>query len=56
MSAALSRFQALSWESLSPAEFVDALEKYVFLVGRLDALTYELWSPFAQPSGRRRWL
>ncbi|OBH64637.1 hypothetical protein A5685_20495 [Mycobacterium colombiense] len=51
--AALSRFQALSWEALTPAELVDVLGKYVFLTGRLDALIYELRSPFAWPSGRR---
>lgn len=53
LSAALSRFQALSWEALTPAELVDALGKYAFLTGRLDALIYELRSPFARPSGRR---
>lgn len=53
LSAALSRFQALSWEALTPAQLVDVLEKYAFVIGRLDAAMYELRSPFARPSGRR---
>jgi hypothetical protein len=53
LSAAVSRFQALSWEALTPAELVDVLGKYAFLIGRLDALIYELRCPFARPSGRR---
>lgn len=52
LSAALSRFQALSWEALTPAELVGVLEKYAFVIGRLDAVIYELRSPFARPSGR----
>lgn len=53
LSAAVSRFQALSWEALTAAELVAELGKYAFLIGRLDALIYELRSPFARPSGRR---
>jgi hypothetical protein len=53
LSATASQVQALSWEALTPAELVDVLEKYAFLIGRLDALIYELRSPFARPSGRR---
>ncbi len=53
LSAALSRFQALSWEALTPAQLVDVLEKYAFVIGRLYAVIYELRSPFARPSGRR---
>lgn len=52
LSAALSRVQALLWEALTPTELVDVLGTYAFLVGRLDALIYELRSPFALPSGR----
>ncbi|OBB88192.1 hypothetical protein A5760_24940 [Mycobacterium colombiense] len=48
LSAAVSRFQAPSWDALTPAE----LGKYAFLIGRLDALIYELRSAFARPSGR----
>jgi hypothetical protein len=46
--------------SLSPAgltvpELLALLERYAFLMGRLDALKYELASPFGAPGrGRRR--
>jgi hypothetical protein len=53
LSAAFSRFEAISWETMTPAELVYVLGSYAFLVGRLDALTYELLSPFARPRGRR---
>ncbi len=53
LSAALSRFEAISWEAMTPAELVDVLGSYAFLIGRLDAVIYELRSPFARPSGRR---
>lgn len=53
LSAAFSRFEAISWEALTPAELVGVLEKYAFVIGRLDAVIYELRSPFARPSGRR---
>lgn len=52
LSAALSRVEALSWEALTTAELLDVLGTYAFLSGRLDALIYELRSPFARPSGR----
>ncbi|OBL07759.1 hypothetical protein A5646_13295 [Mycobacterium sp. 1245499.0] len=53
LSAAVSRFQALSWEALTPAELVDVLERYACFIGRLDALIYELRSPFARLGGTR---
>ncbi|RAU98402.1 hypothetical protein DQP58_05765 [Mycobacterium colombiense] len=53
LSAAVSRFQALSWEAMTPAELVDALERYALFVGRLDALIYELSSPFTRLGGTR---
>ncbi|MGD1171257.1 hypothetical protein ACKUVQ_24600 [Mycobacterium seoulense] len=53
--AALDRLYA-SRESLTAPELVAALDRYLFLVGRLDALIYELSSPFVRPVGRRTWL
>ena len=53
LSAAFSRFEAISWETMTPAELVDVLDEYAFLIGRLEAVEYELLSPFARPRGRR---
>ncbi|HET9890888.1 MAG TPA: hypothetical protein VFQ42_10335 [Mycobacterium sp.] len=52
LSAALSRFEAISWEAMTPAELVVVLDEYAFLIGRLEAVEYELLSPFARPRGR----
>lgn len=55
----LDRFEAAqdlffaSLDSMTVPEQVAALERYAFLTGRLDALIYELRSPFARPIGRR---
>lgn len=55
----LDRFEAAqdllfaSLDSMTAPERVAALERYEFLTGWLDALIYELRSPFARPSGRR---
>ncbi|OMB96293.1 hypothetical protein A5739_09840 [Mycobacterium colombiense] len=55
----LDRFEAAedllfaSLDSMTASERVAALDGYEFLTGRLDALIYELRSPFAPPSGRR---
>lgn len=38
-----------SGDSLTAAELVAALERYVFLLRRLDTLVYELSSPFGWP-------
>ena len=51
--AVASRLQGLSYEGLPPSELVDVLEEYAFLIGRAEALKYELLSPFVRPSGRR---
>jgi hypothetical protein len=53
LSAAVSRFAGHSYEALTPSELLDVLEERAFLVGQLDALMYELRSPFARPRGRR---
>ncbi|MGN6338405.1 hypothetical protein [Mycobacterium sp.] len=53
LSAAFSRFEAISWEAMTPAELVDVLDEYAFLIGRLEAVEYELRSPFARLRGRR---
>ena len=42
-----------SLDSLTVPELIAALERYECLIGRLDAVVYELRSPFARPSGRR---
>ncbi len=52
---ALDRLDA-SLDSLTAPELVAVLDRYLFLVGRLDALIYELSSPFVRPVGRRTWL
>jgi hypothetical protein len=51
--AVISCFQGHSYEALTAAEGVDALEERAFLIGALDALGYELCSPFTRPSERR---
>ena len=51
--AAHSRFLASSFDSLTAPELLAVSERYAFLMGRLDALRYELSSPFGRPSGRR---
>lgn len=40
-----------SFDSLTAPELVAALDRYGFLLGRLDALIYELSSPFGRPIG-----
>lgn len=58
-SSLLDRFEAAqnllfaSLDSMTVAERVAALERRQFLTGRLDALIYELRSPFVRPSGLR---
>jgi hypothetical protein len=47
--AAHNRFLASSFDALTAAELVVLLQRYAFLMGRLDALRYELASPFAGP-------
>jgi hypothetical protein len=42
-----------SFDSLTVPELCAALERYDFLIGRLDALIYELRSPFLRQPGRR---
>lgn len=56
LSAVVSRFQRHSYEALTPSRLVEVLEERAFLLGQLDALTYELSSPFGLPNGRRTWL
>ncbi len=53
LSAVVSRFQRHSYEALTPAKLAEVLEERAFVIGQLDALTYELRSPFARPNGRR---
>ncbi|OCB27625.1 hypothetical protein A5674_01075 [Mycobacterium malmoense] len=55
LSAAVSRFERHSYEALTPSGLVDVLEECAFLIGQLDALRYELCSPFGRPVGRRAW-
>ncbi|OBH89170.1 hypothetical protein A5678_14710 [Mycobacterium sp. E2733] len=42
-----------SIDSLTTVELVAALERYAFLLRRLDALMYELSSPFVRPGAPR---
>ncbi|WP_139273344.1 hypothetical protein [Mycobacterium paraffinicum] len=55
MDAVLDGFEAAqdlliaSGDSLTAAELVTALERYVLLLRRLEALIYELSSPFGRP-------
>ncbi|OBG71837.1 hypothetical protein [Mycobacterium sp. E3305] len=59
--AVLERFERAqdvffaSLDSLTAVELVAALDRYGFLLGRLDALIYELSSPFGPPRGRPIW-
>ncbi|WP_322861387.1 hypothetical protein U8D42_08910 [Mycobacterium europaeum] len=39
--------------SLTGSELIAALDRYAFLMGQLDALIYELSSPFGWPGERR---
>ncbi|OBH15077.1 hypothetical protein [Mycobacterium sp. E3247] len=50
----LDRFLA-SIDSLTAGDLVEALDCYALLMVRLDALIYELSSPFGRPGGRRTW-
>jgi hypothetical protein len=55
--AAIGRFLAASFGSLTAPELLAILERYALLIGRLDALRYELTSPFrapGRPDKRRR--
>jgi hypothetical protein len=49
---AQDRFLALDLDGLTVPELLGLRERYAFLMGRLDALKYELTSPFVSP--RRR--
>ncbi len=53
LDADLDRVCALSFDALTTPELVDVLEKRALVVGRLQAVRYELGSPFTRPSGRR---
>lgn len=48
--AAHSRFLSSRFDSLTHPKLLAVLERYALLVGRLEALRYELTSPFARPS------
>jgi hypothetical protein len=50
--AAHDRVLALPFDWLTRSELLSILKRYEFLMGRLDALEYELTSPFGRP-GRR---
>jgi hypothetical protein len=50
LDAAQSRLLASSFDSLTGPELLAVLGRYALLMGRLDALRYELTSPFARPS------
>jgi hypothetical protein len=52
LDAAIGRFLAAPLGPLTAAELLAMLERYAFLMGRLDSLRYELTSPFVRP-GRR---
>ncbi|OBH60591.1 hypothetical protein [Mycobacterium sp. E2479] len=52
LTAAVSSYERHFYQALTPSELVDVLEEGAFLVGQLDALMYELRSPFARPRGR----
>jgi hypothetical protein len=49
--AAHSRFLASRLDLLTVPELLAVMEHYEFLMGRLDALKYELTSPFARRAG-----
>ena len=51
--AMASRLEGLAYEGLTASELVVVLDEYAFLIGRLEAVEYELLSPFTRPSGRR---
>ena len=48
-----SRLEGLAYEGPTAAELVVILDQYAILIGRLEAVEYELLSPFTRPSGRR---
>lgn len=52
VNVSLDRFLA-SIDSLTAGELIEARGRYALLTVRLDALTYELSSPFGCPTGRR---
>lgn len=54
--AVVSRFRKHSYEALTVVELVEVLEERALAIGQLEALKYELRSPFIRPSGRRTWL
>jgi hypothetical protein len=49
--AAEGRLLASSFESFATPELLELLERRAFLVGRIDALIYELTSAFARWAG-----
>jgi hypothetical protein len=52
LDAAIGRFLAAPLGSLTAPELLAILERYAFLLGRLDAFRYELTSPFVRPVRR----
>ena len=48
-----SRLEGRVYEGLTASELVVVLDEYAFLIGRLEAVEYELLSPFARLRGRR---
>jgi hypothetical protein len=52
LDATIGRFLAAPLGSLTAPELLAILERYAFLMGRLDALQYELTSPFVRPARR----
>jgi hypothetical protein len=52
LDAAHESFLALPLGSLPTPELLAIMERYAFAMGRLDALRYELTSPFVHSGGR----